>query len=135
MSNNHASAKRIAVNLESQTIQAYEGEVIVFAFDCVTGSKDHPTEPGHFRVLDKSPNHVSRKYGVPMHYSLFFTRDGKALHQYHGVVPLEIVRLLKEHVTDYLGSHGCVRLVEHDAKALYDWAECGTSVHVEGHLT
>jgi lipoprotein-anchoring transpeptidase ErfK/SrfK len=127
--------KRIAVDLSSQTLKAYEGADVMFSFDCVTGSKDHPTDPGHFRILHKSPNHVSQAYGVPMHWAMFFTTDGKAIHQYHGMVPLSVVRTLKEHVTDYLGSHGCVRLVESDAKALFEWADYATAVHVEGQLT
>jgi lipoprotein-anchoring transpeptidase ErfK/SrfK len=128
-------AKRIVVSLDSQTLKAYEGAKEIFAFDCVTGSKDHPTLAGHFRVLSRDKDHVSHTYHVPMHWALFFTQDGKAIHQYHGLVPLAVVRALKEHVTDYLGSHGCVRLVEQNAKALYEWADYATAVHVEGRLT
>lgn len=128
-------AKLIVVDLDTQTMKAYEGGEVIFDFHCVTGSKDHPTDPGHYRVLYRDKNRVSAKYHVPMHWALFFTHDGKAFHQYHGAVPLSIVRTLKEHVTDYLGSHGCVRLVEKDAKALYEWADTRTKVHVEGRLT
>jgi lipoprotein-anchoring transpeptidase ErfK/SrfK len=135
MTRRNTHAKRIVVDLDSQTLKAYEGADVVFAFDCVTGSKDHPTDPGFFRIHNKDPKHVSTAYQVPMHYAMFFTQDGKALHQYHGMVPLGVVRALKEHVTDYLGSHGCVRLAEQDAKALYDWTPIGTAVHVQGRLT
>lgn len=65
-----------------------------------------------------------------MHYAMFFTRDGKAIHQYHGVVPLFAVRLLKENISDWFGSHGCVRLSEEDARALFEWAPVQTTVRV-----
>jgi lipoprotein-anchoring transpeptidase ErfK/SrfK len=128
-------AKRIVVDLDTQTLKAYEGADVVFAFDCVTGDKNHPTDAGTFHVFQKDKNHISHAYNVPMHYAMFFTHDGKALHQYHGLVPLAIVRALKESVTDYLGSHGCVRMTEADAKVLFDWTPVGTAVQIQGRLT
>lgn len=79
--------------------------------------------------------HVSRAYGVPMHWALFFTADGKAFHQYHGLLPLSVVRAAKENMTDWFGSHGCVRLTEDNAKALYQWADFRTHVTISGKLT
>jgi lipoprotein-anchoring transpeptidase ErfK/SrfK len=64
-----------------------------------------------------------------MNYALFFTGDGKALHQYHGP-GFGVVRTFKKSVSDWFGSHGCVRLQEEDARTLYDWASVGTAVHV-----
>jgi lipoprotein-anchoring transpeptidase ErfK/SrfK len=135
MSKRKNHAKQIVVDLDSQTLQTFEGGTRVLSFECVTGSKDHPTEPGQYRILRKSPNHVSHAYNVPMHWAMFFTTDGKAFHQYHGMVPLSVVRGFKEHVTDHLGSHGCVRLTEANAKTLYDWADYKTSVIIKGQLT
>jgi lipoprotein-anchoring transpeptidase ErfK/SrfK len=128
-------AKVIEVDLSAQTVRALEGGGEVFAFNCVTGSTDHQTEPGHYRILRKSEKHISKTYGVPMHYALFFTTDGKAFHQYHGMMPLSVVRAFKESVTDYVGSHGCVRLTEQDAKALLQWADLRTHVIISGKLT
>ena len=65
-----------------------------------------------------------------MNYAQFFTGDGKAIHQYHGVAPLEIVRVLKKG-SDWFGSHGCVRLTESHAKTLYAWTPpLGTPINV-----
>ena len=65
-----------------------------------------------------------------MNYAMFFTHDGKALHQYHGIVPLSIVRTARSNVSEWFGSHGCVRLAEADAKAMYEWTTVGTTVQV-----
>ncbi|KMQ83588.1 hypothetical protein RF55_19591 [Lasius niger] len=47
----------------------------------------------------------------------------KALHQYHGLVPLSVVRTARSGASDWFGSHGCVRLAEADAKVMYGWAD------------
>jgi hypothetical protein len=66
-----------------------------------------------------------------MDYAMFFTEDGKALHQYHGPVPLEVVRAMKQGVSEWFGSHGCVRLEEEAARTLYEWAPLGTQVTIK----
>ena len=38
---------------------------------------------------------------------------------------------MKANVSDRLGSHGCVRLTEDDAQALYSWTPVGTIVEVK----
>jgi hypothetical protein len=122
--------KRIVVDLDSQTVDAHDDGARVYHFDCVTGDQSHPTTPGIFSVIRKAHPYRSRRYDVQMNYAMFFTADGKALHQYHGSVPLSVVRALKSGVTDYLGSHGCVRLTEQDARVLYEWTPLGTPVQV-----
>lgn len=126
-----AKPKTIKVNLMQQIVEAYEGKAQVFRFECVTGDKDHPTDKGVFKILRKQHPYRSSAYNVQMNYALFFTLDGKALHQYHGFVPLSIVRTARGSVSEWFGSHGCVRLVEADAKALYEWATVGTTVIVQ----
>ena len=121
--------KRIKVNLMSQTVEAYDGEQRIHQFECCSGDGAHPTDRGIFTVMRKVHPYTSHTYHVPMNYALFFTSDGKALHQYHGP-GFEIVRMFKESVSDWFGSHGCVRLKEEDARTLYDWASVGTAVHV-----
>ncbi|WP_349252623.1 L,D-transpeptidase [Burkholderia sp. AU32357] len=56
----------------------------MFRFDCVTGDSEHPTDRGAFRIMRKYPTYRSRAYNMQMNYAMFFTGDGKALHQYHG---------------------------------------------------
>jgi lipoprotein-anchoring transpeptidase ErfK/SrfK len=124
------TAKKIVVNLAAQTLEALEGRRHVFAFDCVTGSSDHPTKPGIFTISRKHRVHRSAKYNAQMNYAMFFSADGKAIHQYHGFLPLTIVRAMKSGVSDWFGSHGCVRLTEDDAKALFEWAPIGTVVDI-----
>lgn len=126
-------AKSIKVSLAMQTVEVFEGSKRVFLFDCVTGDKDHPTDRGVFHILRKPADYRyrSHKYNAQMNYPLFFTPDGKAFHQYHGPLPLSVVRMSRNIVTDWVGSHGCVRLSEDDAKCLYNWASVGILVQIQ----
>jgi lipoprotein-anchoring transpeptidase ErfK/SrfK len=123
--------KHIVVNLEEQTVEAFEDDNRVYDFICVTGDDDHPTDKGVFKIFRKQHPYRSKTYGVEMDYAMFFTEDGKALHQYHGPVPLSVVRTMKQDVSEWFGSHGCVRLEEEAARTLYEWAPLNTKVTVK----
>ena len=123
--------KHIVVNLEEQTVQAYEDDKKVYDFICVSGDESHPTDKGVFTIDRKEHPYRSKTYGVEMDYAMFFTDDGKALHQYHGPIPLPVVRELKQGVSEWFGSHGCVRLEEEAARTLYEWAPLKTKVTVK----
>jgi lipoprotein-anchoring transpeptidase ErfK/SrfK len=122
--------KLIRVDPARQIVETFESGKRVFLFDCVTGDSEHPTPRGTFRVLRKAHPYRSHTYNVQMDYAMFFTNDGIALHQYHGLVPLSVLRTLKQGVSGWFGSHGCVRLDEENARAIYKWANVGTEVRV-----
>lgn len=123
--------KIIKVNLAQQIVEVFEGSTKVFRFECVTGDKNHPTDRGFFRIIRKPHyRYRSHTYNVQMNYPLFFTHDGKAFHQYHGPMPIWALRSVRNNISEWIGSHGCVRLAESNAKALYEWASIGTAVHV-----
>lgn len=120
--------KLIRVSLHRQELSAYEDGRRVYRFPCITGASDHPTEPGRFSVLRLERKYRSRTYDADMDYALFFSNDGKAIHQYHGY--FGVARALKS-VSDLFGSHGCVRLEESHARTLFNWAQQGTRVEIE----
>jgi len=121
--------KKIVVDLAAQTVTAFDGGKVYHACDCVSGDSSHPTPKGLFSVNRKHHPYTSKKYGVPMNYAMFFTTTGEALHQYHGPAPWTVLRAGRW-LTERVGSHGCVRLQESDAKKLYGWAAAGTVVEV-----
>lgn len=122
-------AKRIVVNLTDQSVTASDGPTVFHSCECVSGDSAHATPKGHFKINRKHHPYTSKKYKVPMNYAMFFTTTGEALHQYHGPAPWFLLRVGRS-ITDAVGSHGCVRLQEDDAKKLYGWASIGTSVEV-----
>jgi lipoprotein-anchoring transpeptidase ErfK/SrfK len=122
--------RRIMVSLGEQMLEAYEDGRLIHRFPCMTGAEDHPTEPGIFRIFTKNQVHRSRKYDAQMNYAMFFSRDGKAIHQYHGPLGLTVVRAMKRNVSDWFGSHGCVRLDEDHARKMFEWAPIDTVVQI-----
>jgi lipoprotein-anchoring transpeptidase ErfK/SrfK len=123
-------AKKINVDLTAQTVTAADGGTVFHTCDCVSGDSAHPTPSGLFKINRKNHPYTSKKYGVPMNYAMFFTTTGEALHQYHGPAPWALLRLGRA-LTNAVGSHGCVRLQESDAKKLYGWASNGTVVEIK----
>jgi lipoprotein-anchoring transpeptidase ErfK/SrfK len=123
----HTMPKRIEVNLGRQVLLAYDGATKVYEFDCVSGDDDNPTPRGRFSVNRKRHPYTSHKYHVPMNHAMFFTHTGEAIHQGVAVGPLSY---LKWAGISSIGSHGCVRLSEDHATALYTWTPLGTPVHV-----
>jgi len=63
-----------------------------------------------------------------MNYAMFFTIDGKAIHQSNAV---GVTSILKDWGINDLGSHGCVRLAEDNAAKLFQWAPIGTPVFID----
>lgn len=121
-------SKRIVVNLTDQSVTATDGSSVFHTCECVSGDSSHATPKGHFKINRKNHPYTSKTYGARMDYAMFFV-GGVALHQYHGPAPWFILRAGRA-VTDMVGSHGCVRMQEDDAKKLYGWASIGTAVEV-----
>jgi len=128
--------KRIEVTSWNQKLVAYDSNAKVFEFDCVLGDRMTPTRPGLFRISRKDRHHISRKFGSPMPYSMFFD-EGRAIHggTHVGVRHLamqvglgRLDGLLPD--SKKIASHGCVNLNQNDAKQLYEWATIGTPVLV-----
>lgn len=119
--------KNIQVSLSRQKLIGYEDSSKKFEFDCVTGDSNHPTTPGAFRIFRKERLYTSKTYNVPMNYAMFFTHDGKAIHESHVVGPLSFLKFLG---AESIGSHGCVRLSHEDAVEIFEWAPLGAGVQI-----
>jgi lipoprotein-anchoring transpeptidase ErfK/SrfK len=120
--------KLIKVYLDQQIVEAYEGTERIMRFECVTGDRFGTTDRGKFFIGRKFEDYRSNKYKVDMDWCMFFSEDGKAFHQYHGSANFSLMRNAKRFLTDLVGSRGCVRLREADAKALFQWTPKGTEV-------
>lgn len=123
-------AKTIVVDLSAQTVTASDGTSVFHVCECVSGDSSHPTPKGMFKVNRKNHPYKSHTYHVQMNYAMFFTHTGEALHQYHGPVPWWLLSAGRT-LTSAVGSHGCVRLQQEDARKLYQWAAIGTTIEVK----
>lgn len=125
--NQVARGKAIVVDLSRQRLKYMDGMREMGAYHCATGKDGHETPTGLFSVHRKHRQYFSRTYNnAPMHHAMFFYR-GYAIHEALGVRATSFARVLG--VTRW-GSHGCVRLDQAHATALFRWTPMRTPVLV-----
>lgn len=115
----------IDVNLTTQSLTAYEGDTVVFSALVSSGTWDHPTVTGQFRIWLRYESQTmnGRLLGYDYYlenvpYVMYFFEDyalhGAYWHNNFGT-PM---------------SHGCVNIHPTDAGWLYSWSSLGTLVNV-----
>lgn len=119
--------RRIAVDLTSQWLTAYEGDTPVFRAPVATGKDGFNTPAGNFAVYSKYPMQTmtgaagGETWNVPNIPFVQYVVGGVALHgtYWHDLWG-----------TGVRMSHGCINLNIDDAQWLYEWADVGTPVEV-----
>jgi len=140
-----APATSIEIDLQEQTAYLIRNGRAVLSAPISSGRFGHLTETGSFKVIEKERDHFSNLYGriedaqgntivadadsdmpvprggkfvpAPMRY---FIRFDNAVGMHAGYLP------------GYPASHGCVRLPEEKAIAIFNAVEVGTPVTVFG---
>jgi lipoprotein-anchoring transpeptidase ErfK/SrfK len=128
----HAGPKAILVNVNDQTLYAVDNYKIVYEFDVITGQPGKETTAGKFTIFKKIKDYTSKTYKAPMPYTMFFSKDGKAV---HGTKWATLRSYLHVYITESVGSMGCVGLTEGNAKTLFGWAPVGTPVVILDEAT
>ena len=117
--------KWIDIDLSSQTLNAYEGNDLVYTTLVSSGTNDNPTVTGMFRIWLRFESQTMDGARLGYDYYLenvpfvmYFFEDyalhGAYWHNNFG----------------YQMSHGCVNIPPSDAGWLYDWSAYGTVVNV-----
>lgn len=112
-----ARARWVHVDLDEQTLVAYEGDTPVFATLVSSGMYPHATRTGLFRVYQKTRSMAMNgaeeraRYRVEAVSNVMFFHNDLALHTayWHDRFGTAV-------------SHGCVNLSPADAVRLFDWA-------------
>lgn len=135
----------IEIDLQYQRAYLVQNGRVILATPIASGRYGHLTQTGSFKIIEKERKHYSNLYGkivdargntvvadadadmavprgckfvpAPMHYFLRFD-GGNGLHA--GYLP------------GYPASHGCVRLPEQNAIAIFNSVDVGTPVTVFG---
>jgi hypothetical protein len=107
----------IVVSLPLQQLHVYRNGVRIGASSISSGKTGHETPVGLFTILQKEVEHYSNLYdSAPMPFMQRLTWDGAAMHA--GALP------------GRPASHGCIRLPEAFAKALFSATRTGDTVIV-----
>jgi hypothetical protein len=104
-------AKAIYVDLTIQAFAAYEHGVLVHWGPISSGGAASPTPTGTYHLNWRARTHastVNNEWRLPWYFNLD-NRAGIAFHQYD--------------LPGAAASHGCIRLLERDARWLYTWGE------------
>lgn len=120
-----ADERWIDVNLTTQVLKAYEGDTLVFSTVISSGTWEHRTVTGQFKIWLRFESQTmdGRRLGYDYYlenvpHVMYFFEDyaihGTYWHNNFGT-PM---------------SHGCVNVNTTDAKWLYNWASLGTWVNV-----
>lgn len=119
------AGKYIEVDLSSQTLYQFDGEVMAGKHRVSTGKWSTPTPIGTYTINSKNLRAYSSTYDLYMPYWMAFIGSTYGLHE----LP-EWANGTKEGAS-HIGtpvSHGCIRLGVGDAVEVYDWADVGTTV-------
>lgn len=92
----------------------WQGEVTYGPVPVSTGKPGYRTPTGTFKVLWKERYHWSKQYNGPMPYSLFFTRNGHAIHE--GNINYQ--------------SHGCIRTWRSTAQKFFERVKVGQIIQI-----
>jgi lipoprotein-anchoring transpeptidase ErfK/SrfK len=113
--------RKLTIRLKSQRFEYSEGGNILHTGQVTTGSAEHPTPKGSYRILGKERDKRSGSYTnyfdmpTPMPYALQFTGP---YYVHEGWI------------ADQAESHGCVRLHYEDARFVYERMKVGDRIAV-----
>jgi peptidoglycan hydrolase-like protein with peptidoglycan-binding domain len=105
--------RHVEARLDKQVLALIDGRNVVAIYHMSSGKPSTPTVRGRFKVYMKSPGTNAEQ----MYDSSYFIR-GYAIHGY-------------PQVPAYNASHGCLRVPNRDAPAIYNWLRIGDVVWVE----
>lgn len=132
--------KRIVVDLETQSMVAFEDGQVVFSWQISSGIAEAPTSPGIYQILNHEPVAYGSSYALCDETScgqwelnwfmgIYEVVPG-LVNGFHGAVLLPNGAYLGGNNVGAPYTLGCVMSRDEQAKQLYDWAELGTIVEI-----
>lgn len=132
--------KRIIVDLETQTLWAYENGQLVFNWLISSGMDRAPTSPGIFQILDHQETAVGSSvelcgdnscgsWTMGWFMGIYEVSPG-LVNGFHGRVILPGGTVMGNGNVGSQYTYGCVMSIDGDAEQLYYWAEVGTMVEI-----
>ncbi len=106
----------ITVDLKAESMSVFKGGYEIGATVIKFGDALKPTPTGVFPITQKSKDHISNIYDVPMPYMLRLTNDGIAIHA--------------AEVKWGYGTRGCIGVPEEFARRLFEQVKLGDRVIV-----
>lgn len=136
----------IRINRKEQKAKFYIGGVLVGVSKISSGSEDHPTPAGRYKITQKSKDHKSSIYGVFKDLetghmlndnvdirvdklpegAIYYAAPMPNFMRFHGGIGMHT-----GYLPGYAASHGCIRMPHHMSEKFFENVEVGTPVIVE----
>jgi hypothetical protein len=125
--------KRIVISISQQHMWVYEDQQLVSEHVISTGIADSPTMPGIFQILTHEENAYAAIWDLYMpHFMGIYYATPDLLNGIHGLPMLSSGRRLWAEVLGRPASYGCIILDLQAAEELFEWAETGVVVEIQG---
>jgi lipoprotein-anchoring transpeptidase ErfK/SrfK len=135
-------AKRIIVNIDTQSLVAYENGQEVFRWLISTGTADFPTYAGIFQILSHNETAFGSTFELcgssgcgqwEMYWFMgIYEVVPGLMNGFHGAVLLPNGAYLGGGTVGYPYTYGCVMSENSNAQKLFEWADAGTVVEIIG---
>ncbi len=125
--------KRVLISIPEQRMRVYQDGALLYDWPVSTGIDDSPTHTGVFQILNKEENAYASLWDLWMPHFIAIYPSGPGF--YNGIHALPILssgRRLWEGLLGSPASYGCIILGIDEAEILYQWAEIGVPVIIEG---
>ncbi len=136
---------RIHIKIGDQVADFYRGDILVGRARISTGTADHPTPTGSYRIIQKNKHHRSSRYGdFVFPDGSFAKRDvdikkdkplpgtkflGSKMTNFMRITP-DGVGMHAGFLPGYPASHGCIRMPDAMSETYFNNVSLGTPVRV-----
>ena len=136
----------VRINRGQQKAFFYKGGVLVGISRISSGTEDHGTPAGKYKIIQKNKDHVSSIYGVFKNKATGMTTNDNVDIRVDKIPPGEIfynapmpnfmrfnggIGMHTGYLPGYAASHGCIRMPHHMSTHFFESVEVGTPVIVE----
>jgi hypothetical protein len=136
----------IKINRGQQKAFFYKGGVLVGISRISSGTEDHGTPPGRYKISQKSKDHKSSAYGVFKDKTTGMTINDNVDIRVDKIPPNAVfynapmpnfmringgIGMHTGYLPGYAASHGCIRMPHHMSTHFFNNVEIGTPVIVE----
>ena len=136
----------IRINRGQQKAFFYKGGTLVGVSRISSGSEDHGTPAGNYKITQKNKDHVSSIYGVFKNKATGMTTNDNVDIRVDKIPPGEVfynapmpnfmrfnggIGMHTGFLPGYAASHGCIRMPHHMSEHFFENVQVGTPVIVE----
>ena len=127
--------KRIVVSISQQRVWVYENGAIIQDWAASTGIRDSPTWTGVYQIISHVPNAYAGNWDLWMPNFMGVYQpipNADFTNGFHGFPTRGGGQLLWENSLGTRVTYGCILLSNQNVSWLYDWAETGVVVEIQG---